>query len=135
MCAILFIGVVFFEVVILEGIRKGLGEDTMAGVETALIGRAKYVMPWVVGLLFLTGTVMGFHHYRSVDSPFASSFHILLTLKIVLAISVLVHFVTAMRAGVTGCMESGRFKFTHLSVAIHMVFIVLLAKLMFVVHW
>jgi len=46
-----------------------------------------------------------------------------------------VHFVTAMRAGVTGCMESTRFQFTHLSVAIHMIFIVLLAKLMFVVHW
>lgn len=126
---------VFFEVVMLEGIRKRLPAETMAGVETALIGRAKFVMPWVVGLLFVSGIVLAYHHYRGVDSPFASSFHILLTIKIVLALSVLVHFVTAIRAGVTGCMESTRFQLTHLSVAIHMIFIVLLAKLMFVVHW
>lgn len=125
----------FFEIVILEGIRKRLPKETMAGVETALIGRAKFVMPWVVGLLFLTGIVLAWHHYRSVSSPFASSFHILLAIKIALALSVLVHFVTAIRAGISGCMESTRFQLTHYSVAIHMVLIVVLAKLMFVVHW
>ena len=135
LCATLFIGVVFFELVILEGIRKRLPEETMTAVETGLIGRVKYIMPWVVGTLFLSGIVLAFHHFKGVDTPFASSFHILLTIKIVLALSVLVHFVTALRSGVNGCMESTRFKYTHLSVAMHMFFIVVLAKLMFVVHW
>ena len=135
LCACLFIGVVFFELVILEGIRKGLPEATMTAVETSLIGRVKYIMPWVVGTLFLTGIVLGIRQFTGVKNPFDSSLHILLMLKIALALSVLVHFVTALRSGINGCMESTRFKYTHLSVAIHMLLIVLLAKLMFVVHW
>lgn len=135
LCAALFIGVVFFELVILEGIRKSLSDATMTAVETGLIGRVKYIMPWVVGTLFLTGIVLVYHHFGAAKTPFASSFHILLTIKILLALSVLVHFVTALRSGVNGCMESTRFKYTHMSVAIHMFFIVVLAKLMFVVHW
>lgn len=135
LCACLFIGVVFFELVILEGIRKRLPDETMVAVETSLIGRVKYIMPWVVGTLFLTGIVLAFQHFKGVTTPFASSFHILLTIKIALALSVLVHFVTALRSGVNGCMESTRFQYTHISVAIHMLFIVALAKLMFVVHW
>ncbi len=135
LCACLFIGVVFFELVILEGIRKSMAEETMTAVETGLIGRVKYIMPWVVGTLFLTGIALAVQHFKGVSTPFASSFHILLAVKIALALSVLVHFVTALRSGVNGCMESTRFKYTHLSVAIHMLCIVILAKLMFVLHW
>lgn len=135
LCACMFIGVVFFELFILEGIRKRLPEATMTAVETSLIGRAKFIMPWVVGTLFLTGIALAVQQFRGVSTPFASSFHILLMIKIALALSVLVHFVTAIRSGMNGCMESARFKYTHISVAIHMLFIVILAKLMFVVHW
>lgn len=135
LCATLFIGVVFFELVILEGIRKSMPDDTMAAVETGLIGRVKYIMPWVVGTLFLSGIALAYHYFKDLADPLSSSFHVLLMIKIALALSVLVHFVTALRSGVNGCMESTRFKYTHLSVAIHMLFIVILAKLMFVVHW
>ncbi len=126
---------VFFEIVILEGIRQRVPPATMHSVETAMVARAKGIMPWVVGLLFLSGIFLAYHHFRAVASPFASSFHTLLAIKIVLAFSVLAHFISAIRASMTGCMDTRRFKLIHYSIAVHMVLIVILAKLMFVVRW
>lgn len=133
LCAIGFIGVVFFEVLILEGVRHQLGPVLMTQVETGIIARAKRIMPWVVATLFLSGLVLAVTHYAVLGNPFDSRFGILLTAKILLALSVLVHFVTAMRSAHSGCMDSSRFQRTHLSVFIHMLFIVVLAKAMFYV--
>ena len=134
-CAIAFIGVVFFEVLILEGVRDQLGDATMRGVEEGIITRAKRIMPWVVATLFLTGFGLAFFHFKSMVNPFNSSLGIMLSVKILLALSVLVHFVTAIRSAHNGCMTSQRFERTHISVFIHMVFIVLLAKGMFYIQW
>lgn len=135
LCAILFIGVVFFEVALLEGIRIRLGAQLMDAVETALIQRARQIMPWVVGTLFLSGLFLGHNHFQTMNLSWSDSFTVLFTAKIILAISVLIHFVSAIRAQATGCMTSTRFRNTHLSVAIHMVLIVVLAKMMFYVSW
>lgn len=135
LCAVAFIGVVFFEVIILEGVREKLGSALMPQIEAGIISRAKKIMPWVVGTLFLSGIGLAYSHYSNLDSPFATSFGTMLTIKIALALSVLVHFITAMRSAVSGCMTSARFQRTHLSVFIHMLLIVILAKAMFYVHW
>ncbi|MEN8722218.1 MAG: hypothetical protein ABF335_04945 [Alphaproteobacteria bacterium] len=136
MCATLFIGIVFFEVVILEGIRKNLPEAVMAQVEKNLIMRARKVMPYVVALLFLTGISMVVTaHWEAITDPLATSFGTLLAIKITLAVSVLVHFINAQLKVEDGCMSSRRFELTHLSVAIHMVFIVILAKGMYYFTW
>lgn len=135
LCAILFIGVVFFEIVLLEGIRRHLGDELMERVERGLINRARKVMPWVVGLLFLTGGAMFWHHATEAGLAWRDSFSVLLGIKIALALSVLAHFVSAMRAQATGCMSSTRFRNTHLSVGAHMLGIVVLAKAMFYVTW
>ncbi len=136
MCATLFIGIVFFEVIILEGIRKNLPENVMAAVEQNLIARARKVMPYVVALLFLTGiTMVATAHWDAVSDPLASSFGTLLAIKITLAFSVLVHFINAQLKVEDGCMSSRRFELTHLSVAVHMVFIIILAKGMYYITW
>ncbi len=132
-CAILFIGVVFFEVVMLEGIRKHIGDEAMKDVEQGLIQRAKKIMPWVVATLFISGIAMARHHWPALSHPLESKFGLLLFIKICLALSVLAHFVNAMRKAHDGCMNSKRFEITHISVAIHMIFIVILAKAMFYV--
>lgn len=134
-CAILFIGVVFFEVVLLEGIRRQVGDTLMVQVEQGLIGRARRVMPWVVATLFATGIAMASTHWSALRAAGSSSFGTLLALKILLAVSVLGHFINAMWAAKDGCMNSRRFELTHLSVAIHMVLIVILAKAMFYWKW
>ncbi|SDI73677.1 hypothetical protein [Billgrantia gudaonensis] len=131
-CAILFIGVVAFEVLFLEPIRNHLPDGMMERVEAGIHTRARRFMPWVVGLLFVSGAALVGRVYWDAWYPaFSSPFSTLLSLKILLALSVLVHFVTAIRASLCSTMTSRRFKLTHYSVFAHMVLIVILAKFMF----
>jgi hypothetical protein len=78
---------------------------------------------------------MAWQHRAALAQPLASSFGLLLTLKIALALSVFGHFATAMvwrRRGVLGGRRSRRL---HLSVFCHVLAIVLLAKAMFYLQW
>ena len=60
---------------------------------------------------------------------------LLLTIKIVPALSVLLHFFTAMWWRRKGPLNGRRSHRLHLSVFSHMLPIVLLAKAMFYLHW
>ena len=133
LCGIAFIGVVFFELLILEGMRRPLGAERMAEVELALIGRARKIMPWVVGTLFVTGLALAWAHRGALVGADIPTFGWLLWAKIVLAFSVLGHFIFALSRAADGCMNSQLFMRLHISVGLHMLGIVLLAKLMFYV--
>ncbi len=133
--ALIFIGAVFFEVLILEGARRHIAAETMREVERAIARRARRLMPWVIVVLYSSGAAMAWHYRAALAHPLASSFATLLSIKILLALSVLAHFITAMTFSVRGRMTSRRFRFIHLSVFCHMVGIVLLAKGMFHVSW
>ncbi|MBB4845287.1 hypothetical protein HNP55_003834 [Paucibacter oligotrophus] len=135
-CAIVFIGIVSFEVLILEGIRKNLPPPYMTLVEEGIHHRGRKLMPWFVATLFLSGIAMALGTHRhallgALGGTADSLFGLLLSIKILLAVSVLVHFVVAIRYSLCGGMSNKRFKYTHLSVFIHMVLIVLLAKGMY----
>jgi hypothetical protein len=135
LCATLFIGIVAFEVLILESVRAHLPAGMMSLVEEGIQKRARRFMPYVVATLFLTGIgLVARVYFNSWYPPFSSPFSTLLTIKILLAFSVLVHFIMAIRASVCGNMTSLRFKITHYSVFIHMILILLLAKAMFWWH-
>lgn len=133
-CATIFIGIVAFEVLILEGIRRHLPEKTMSLVEQGIHVRGRKIMPYVVVSLFLSGIYMATIRFAGVSSVFESSFTVLLSIKILLAVSVLTHFILAMKYAICGNMTSKRFKYTHLSVFVHMVLIVILAKGMFFIQ-
>lgn len=130
--ALFFIGTVFFEVLMLEGIRRKLPAPVMRQVETAIGQRARKVMPWVLLALFGAGIAMAWGNYRPLlAAPLVSPFGALLWLKIALATSVFGHFITAMALRRRGRLHSGHFRAIHRSVFIHMLGIVLLAKWMF----
>jgi hypothetical protein len=65
----------------------------------------------------------------------ASSFSTLLLLKIMVAVSVLLHFLGAIFLFKSGRMNARYLHFIHGSVFCHMVVIVLLAKGMFYLTW
>ena len=133
--AIMFVGTVFFEVLILEGIRTPVGRETMRTVETAIGRRARRLMPFVMAILYGTGIAMAWQYRDDLAHPFESSFAVLLSIKIVLALSVLAHFVTAITLSARGKLKSRHFKLIHLSVFCHVVLIVLLAKAIFYIAW
>lgn len=134
--ALIFIGTVFFEVLFLGSLRKQLPARVMPLLEEGIGRRARQLMPWVLLILFGAGLGMvGLRYLPVLAAPLASSFGTLLTLKIILAGSVLVHFLGAMLLFRSGRMNGRYLKFIHHSVFAHMVLIVLLAKGMFYLTW
>lgn len=131
-CAIVFIGGVAFEVLVLDALHRSFDRATMQRIEQAVMARARQVMPWVVALLFLSGGALFEIHcagFRCVGSRFGD----LLLLKVALAFAVLAVFVRAIRAGLRGGMDPCRFRHTHRIVLVLAAAIVLLAKGMF--YW
>lgn len=133
--AIMFVGTVFFEVLILEAIRKPVGHEVMRTVETQIGRRARRLMPFVIAVLYSAGIAMAWQYREVLSHPFDSSFATLLTIKIVLALSVLAHFITAVTLGARGRLKSRQVRFIHASVFVHVVLIVFLAKAMFYISW
>lgn len=133
--AIMFVGTVFFEVLILAAIRKPVGHETMRVVETEVGRRARRLMPFVIAVLYGAGITMAWQYRDALAHPLESSFATLLTIKIVLALSVLVHFITAVTLGARGKLKSRHVRVIHASVFTHVVLIVILAKAMFFVSW
>ncbi|MCP4987100.1 MAG: hypothetical protein GY928_13945 [Colwellia sp.] len=133
--AVIFIGVVFFEVLFLESIRKKIPSETMAQVQVGITTRARKIMPFVLGFLFLSGLLMANHHFPHFNGLMSSNFGQLLSVKMLLAFSVLMHFFTAMYLSRREKMSCSRFKFIHLSVFCHQVLIIFLAKNMFYINW
>src|SRR3546814_13250409 len=66
--AFIFVGTVFFEVLMLEGVRKHVPHEAMRQVEQAIGLRARRIMPWVLLVLYGAGISMAWH-YRSVLAP------------------------------------------------------------------
>lgn len=133
--ALMFIGTVFFEVLILESVRKHVPRDVMRTMEIAIGTRARRLMPWVLLVLYSAGAGMAWQHRDALAHPLDNSFGLLLTVKTTLALSVFGHFLTAMTLRRKGKLHSIHFKYIHLSVFCHMIGIVLLAKAMFYLHW
>ncbi|MFL1416251.1 hypothetical protein ACI77M_08495 [Pseudomonas fildesensis] len=134
--ALIFIGTVFFEVLILGHLHQHLPIRVMVLVEQGVGRRARVLMPWVLLVLFGAGIGMVWLRYLPVlAAPSASSFGTLLTLKLVLAFSVLLHFLVTMVRMRLGRPSARYLRFIHLSLFAHMVAIVLLAKSMFYLSW
>ncbi|MDO7898779.1 CopD family copper resistance protein [Pseudomonas citrulli] len=134
--ALVFIGTVFFEVLFLESIRQQLPAKVMVLLEQGISRRARQLMPWVLLVLFGAGGAMVWLRYwPALMSPLQSSFGLLLALKMLLAASVLGHFLWAMWLFRRGRMNARYVHIIHTSVFLHMVAIVLLAKGMFYITW
>src|SRR3546814_547272 len=126
--AFIFVGTVFFEVLMLEGVRKHVPHEAMRQVEQAIGLRARRIMPWVLLVLYGAGISMAWHYRSVLAHPLDSTFATLLTLKIVLALSVLGHFITAMVLGSKGLLKARYVQRIHISVFTHMIGIIILAR-------
>lgn len=131
-CAIVFVGAVAFEVLVLESLHALLDATTVRLVEQAVMARVRRFMPFVVVLLFASGGTL-FDIRCGGISCIGSRFGNLLLLKVLLAFGVLGVFVNAMWASSRGRMDMCRFRRTHRVVLGLMVGIVFLAKTMF--YW
>lgn len=129
--AFAFIGTVFFEVLFLRYIQHKLSNDIMQAVGKEVGGRAKQLMPFVLLTLFATGLGMAHFHMARFGITGSGHFTLLFSLKIIIAISVLIHFISAMILRKKGLLKGKVSHHIHTSVFCHVVLIVILAKAMF----
>ncbi len=129
-CAIVFVGAVAFEVIVLESLHKHFDIVTVQRIEQAVMARVRRYMPVVVILLFVSGGML-FDIRCDGFACVGSRFGNWLLLKVLLAFGVLGVFANAMWAMRRGRMDVCRFRHTHRIVLALMVGIVFLAKTMF----
>lgn len=97
-CAVLFVGAVAMEVIILEPVRKLIGDEVFQRVEFYLFRRIRRIYPLAVIPLYITGFYMYFTYVDSFGgfSAFISSrFGMLLTLKLTFALGLLSIFASS----------------------------------------
>lgn len=135
LAAFVFVGTVFFEVLILESVRRHVPARAMQAVETGIGRRARRLMPWVLLVLYGSGIGLAWSYRALLAQPLQSSVALLISAKIVLALSVFGHFLYAMTLHHRGALVAGTFRRIHVSLFLHMLGIVTLAKLMFHLGW
>ena len=135
LCAFVFVGTVFFEVLILQALHGRVSPRALAQVERAIGDRARRLMPWVLLAMYGAGIALAWQHRGALRHPLSSAFGVMLTIKVALAIGVFGHFLHAMHLRRSGRLTGTRSRRLHLSVFVHVVLIVLLAKGLFHLAW
>ncbi len=135
LAAIAFIGTLFFEVVIWHSARRQLSDTSQAGAEQAIAVRSRKVLHGVVVLLYGAGIGLAWQYRGALSQPLASSFGTLLSLKIVLALSIIGHYLLLAYWLTHGRLSATRATWIRRSILGHMVLIVVLAKAMFYWQW
>ncbi len=135
-CAIAFVGGVIFEALILSALHSpAVSRDARREVERAISRRAVRVMPFVVAGVFLSGLAMVHRYFDVLRNPLASAFGMQLLIKILLAFSILAHFLIAVSKMRRNTLTVAWSKYIHAAVLIQMLAIVFLAKSMFYINF
>lgn len=129
-CAIVFVGAVTFEVLVLESLHRKFEPAVMRRIESAVMARARRFMPWVVATLFLSGFAL-FDIRCDGLACIGSRFGWLLLAKVALAFGVLAMFIGAIVTASRHRMTPHRSRLIHHTILAMMAGIVVLAKLMF----
>ena len=133
LAAIAFIGTLFFEVVIWHRAREQLTATAQSTADQAIAVRSRKVLHGVVVLLYGAGIALAWQHRGVLSQPLASSFGTLLSLKIVLALSIIGHYLLLAYWLKSARLTVSRASWIRRSILGHMVLIVILAKAMF--YW
>ncbi len=129
--AIVFVGTLFVEVVLLPSLKEEFGEETYKKIERTIIRKRgiKVVPPFVL-LLYFSGFYMFHFHMKHLD--LSSTFAKILLLKVFLALLILVGVITAITLFIRGKSESRVFDYIHIYAFLLAFSVVILAKLMFI---
>ena len=134
LAATAFIGTLFFEVFIWHSARLQLVSGAQSTADQAIAVRSRKVLHGVVLLLYGAGIGLAWQHRGVLSQPLASSFGTLLSLKIVLALSIIGHYLLLAYWLKSARLTSTRASWIRRSILGHMLLIVILAKAMFYWH-
>ncbi|MEB0121570.1 hypothetical protein QN391_12795 [Pseudomonas sp. CCI1.2] len=134
LAAVAFIGTLFFEVVIWHHARQQLPQAPQSTADQAIAVRSRKVLHGVVLLLYGAGISLAWQYRGALSQPLGSSFGTLLSLKILLALSIIGHYLLLAYWLKSARLTAHRASWIRRSILGHMVLIVILAKAMFYWH-
>jgi len=132
LAAIAFIGTLFFQVAILGASRHALDESDRTRLSQALGKRARHVIHIVALVLYGCGILLVWPYRQLLHDPFASNFALLLSLKILLAVLIVGHYVLLIVLRMRNAAGERGMRLINLSLLLHAVLLVVCAKAMFV---
>lgn len=133
--AVAFIGTLFYQVVIWRAASSDLPEASLQQINTRLSAVTRKVLHWVVLVLYGAGIGLAWNYRGLLANPFGSPFATLLTLKILLALSIVGHYIAIALLLRRGRLTPRRNRLLHLAVLLQMLLIIVLAKGMFHFSW
>lgn len=129
--AIAFIGTLFFQVFILVPVARQLPAQ-MRGQLSVLLGQqARRVIHWVALLLYAAGVALVWPYRQALADPLASSFSLLLSLKLLLAVLIIGHYVAMIVLRSQQRITERGLRLLNISLLAHAVALVVCAKAMF----
>ncbi|MBZ7994506.1 copper resistance protein CopD [Campylobacter canadensis] len=130
-CAIIFIGYLFFDVVIFSRAKKSLDEKTANLMEKAISSKAIKIMPICVLLLLLTGGMMMSKWVNKELGYFDSSLQVLFMIKVSLACIIFLAVIFSLSCKFIFKIPNPLAKIIHPLALTLAICIVFLAKFMF----
>lgn len=132
-CAILFVGFIFADVVVFRGLLVKYTEEETQKIKETIYTRGVKIYPPAVLLLIGTGGFMFSKHINSTLGFFETNLQILLWIKFALVLSIVVGVLYALSCRIRGKQEIAFMKNFHLLALVLSIIIVILAKVMFIV--
>ena len=133
-CAIIFLGYIFCDVVLLNLVRKKLGDEWADKTWSVVMPRGRKIMPVALLLLIITGFGMITTHISFKDATFFASLpNTLLTIKMGLGLLIFVLAFASIAVWKFRKKEVFYAKYLHHLVLVLGVIIIILAKLAFYV--
>lgn len=96
LCAIIFLGFIFCDVVLLTPVRKVLGDEFADKLWSVILSRGEKIMPICVLMLVITGGAMMTRWIGPSLGFFGTNLQILLSIKIILALCIVAMVATSL---------------------------------------
>lgn len=129
--AIAFVGTLFFQVLILAPVSRQLSETSRKELSVLLGQRARHVIHWVALVLYSAGVALVWPYRQILMAPLDSTFGMILSLKLLLAILIVCHYIALIVLRVTERIAERGMRVLNISLLLHAVALVLCAKAMF----
>lgn len=130
LCAIIFLGFIFTDVVLLSPLKKALGDELADKIFSIVSKRGVKIMPLCLLLLLLSGGVMISRYVGTTQGFFDSPLQVLLMIKVVLALCIVCMVVVSLSCKFLG-LKNPLAKSIHKVALVLGFFIVVLAKMAF----
>lgn len=132
LAAIAFVGTLFFQVFILAPVSRRLPEQERSRLSVALGQQARRVVHWVALVLYGAGLALGWHYRGVLAQPFSSHFSAVLSIKIILALLIVLHYVALIFLRKANRLGPRGMHLLNVSLLMHAVLVVLCAKALFI---